>query len=105
MKPLRLTRHAKTALRSLAADGSRPFGMDTGRWEEAVAELEDKGLARCMWASGRELYAASITPKGRHYLLQRPSLRNPPDWALLSAIAAAVGAAAGLAALFAACAP
>lgn len=69
----------------------------------ALRSLEQKDLVDVAWIEGGYYEAVRLNRNGKAYLIENPKLRNPIDWAKISAIVAIVAAIAGIAALFIAC--
>ncbi len=104
MKRTELTKDERTVLRLISggAEGC-PEEYPAHRYAGAVRSLERKGLVKAMYEEGGGVVDTMPTSEGRLYISENPSLRNPVNWAAVSAIAAVVAAIAALAALLITC--
>ena len=104
MQRIKMTRNEKQILRLLAAENDCPPTTPHHLFVAGCIGLENKGLARCSWASGCELASAELSYRGKAYIEAYPSLRNPIDWAWLAPAAFIVASVAvALIALLTAC--
>lgn len=105
MEQIGLTKQEKTVLRLLASGCNEcPDAYPRHIFVSCVRSLEHKGLAKGAWQEGGEMEDARITPFGREYLAENPSLRNPVDWRwVITTAIATVAALASIVALFVSC--
>lgn len=105
MERIRLTKQEKTVLRLLASGCNEcPDAYPRHIFVSCIRSLEQKGLAKGAWQEGGEMEDARLTPFGREYLAENPSLRNPVDWRwVITTAIATVAALASIVALFVSC--
>ncbi len=104
MERIKLTKTEKTVFRLIMdGNGSRPDEYPADKFSGAVKSLDRKGLVKAMYEEGGGVVDSMPTSEGRLYLSENPSLRNPVNWAVVSAIIGGIGAAAGILALFISC--
>ena len=104
-KHCRLDKYEREALRMVSSgQGTCPSGYPAHRFNNAVHSLHIKGLVYGAFEESGGVVDSHMTPYGRQYMAENPSLRNPIDWkwAITTAIAS-VGVAVGIVALFVAC--
>ncbi len=105
MERVKLSKHAKRVFRLLDKGvGHRPADMNPREYNLGALELERLGFAKCYQNTGcDDVSMAHFVKKGRLYMADNPTLRNPINWTIVGAIAACITAAAAIAALFIAC--
>lgn len=104
MERIYLTRTEKRILMHVSSNREKQPGDITPiMFRYSLATLQEKGLVQCKF-NYDEVLAASLSVKGRAYLEQNPSLRNPIDWkGIITIIATTITAIATTVALFVAC--
>ena len=104
MERIKLTRQEKRILLGLHEHGGKiVMGYPPYEAARCVRSLQEKGLAKGAFVEGGTLEAAAITGDGESYIRRNPKLRNPIDWAKVSAVAAVLALLVGIIALFVAC--
>lgn len=68
-----------------------------------VDKLKEKGFVHPLYVEGHQLEDLRLTDKGKAYMEQYPSLRNPISKETVSLIIALLSLLVGIAALFVAC--
>lgn len=91
MERIRLSKSEKEVFRLVAnCKGKRPATYPAHTFNQAAHSLKQKGLAVVKFYTNREVCTIYLTDMGKQYLSENPSLRNPVDWAKVSAITAIV---------------
>ena len=104
MEQIRLTKDEKKSLRYLSLGFVYPpDGMSEAAWNTSLRSLQRQGLAKVAFVEGRKVEDAAITDDGKAHIEQNPTLRNPIDWAKISAIAAISSVVIAILALFISC--
>lgn len=91
MERIRLTRNEKVVLRLTAMGKQCPAEYAVTKYNAAVRLLEGKALVKAVWAEESENpLLVRITENGLAYITENPTLRNPINWAAISAIGTAI---------------
>ena len=97
MERIKLTKREKAVLRILSQQGFEALSEFDA---SDVRELSERGFVKAAFTEGGVIEDAKLTTKGKEYLRDYPSLRNPVDWKW--AVTTTIAVAAALAA-FSAC--
>ena len=92
MERIRLSKNEKKTLRLIASGRDCPDSFPFHVFCGCVRSLERKGLAIGAYVEGGDVEDACLTPDGRAYMAEYPSLRNPVDWKWWITTAIAVAA-------------
>ena len=78
MERIKLTKNENNTLRGLLLGKAIPHeGVSKTSWNSALRSLQRKGLVRAAFIEGGSPEDAKLTTKGKDYLREFPSLRNP----------------------------
>ena len=83
MERIRLTKREKAVLRILSKQGYEALSEFDA---SAVRSLSELGFVKAAFTEGGGVEDAKLTTKGKEYLREFPSLRNPVDWEKMTAI-------------------
>lgn len=103
MERIKLTKEEKQVLRLVEHYEQCPPTYPLSTFAACVDSLERKGLVRGCWSSGHELEAVKLSDNGKSYLALNPHLRNPINWAMITAILSVISVTVAIIALFVAC--
>ena len=105
MKHIQLSNIAKQVYRLLDRGIEHcPYDMHRRDFNIGSIELQSIGFAVCMQEEGGDVIAARLTDKGRQYIAEHPTLRNPIDWKWITGtIIAVISLFVAIIALFVAC--
>lgn len=88
-----LSASAKRTFHVLSESGFAALCYDTTK---PLDELERAGFVAVAWDEGHIADDAAVTPKGKTYYRENPTLSNPTDWRLIVSLITAVAALASL---------
>ena len=89
MERIRLTKREKAVLRILSKQGYEALSEFDA---SAVRSLSGLGFVKAAFTEGGGVEDAKLTTKGKEYLRDYPSLRNPVDWVMAAALVSVVNA-------------
>ena len=89
MERIRLTKREKAVMRILSKKGYEALSEFDA---SAVRSLSGLGFVKAAFTEGGGVEDAKLTTKGKEYLRDYPSLRNPVDWVMAAALVSVVNA-------------
>ena len=90
MERIYLTKQEKEVLKSSCQN--KTFSLSQNAVYFATKALEDKGFVEALYLEGEEVGEIRLLPKGEIYYRNNTKLRNPINWAKVSAIIAMIAA-------------
>ena len=87
MERIRLSKREKAVLRILSKQGYEALSEFDA---SAVRSLSELGFVKAAFTEGGSVEDAKLTTKGKEYLRDYPSLRNPVDWVMAAALVSVV---------------
>lgn len=89
MERIKLTKREKAVMRILSKKGYEALSEFDA---SAVRSLSELGFVKAAFTEGGGVEDAKLTTKGKEYLRDYPSLRNPVDWVMAAALVSVVNA-------------
>ena len=104
MERIRLTKEEKKVLRHVMEKGcEQPRDLSPIIFQYSLASLQEKGMVTVRF-DHEKAYSAKLSMKGKAYIEDNPSLKNPVPWKdILLITLSAVTAISTMLALFIAC--
>lgn len=104
MERIKLSKAEKQVLRELhRGNNNIPIGMDNYTYVDAVLSLTEHKLAKSIVEYDTKVVDVKITAKGYAYMRDNPSLINPINWNIVTAIATTITSIITFLALFISC--
>ena len=102
MEGIKLSKDEKKVLIIASAGEDCPVTFPIHIFNGCIRSLERKGLVKAAYLEGGGVEAVRLTPEGRLFLAENPTLKNPIDWVRI--IEFAIPLIISIIALFVSCA-
>ncbi len=87
MQRVKLSKNEKSVLRLLSnGANSCPPSFPKDKFNDGAEDLEARRFAKCGRIEGGDVEHIRITQRGRQYISDYPTLRNPLNWGLIISI-------------------